>query len=161
MLARIAAQHFEHCRFWDGCSRPQLRQDLRIGFQCPARLGIARIMLGNEITPLRANKPGSVLFLAHDRGPPSGSSRMRAEMPQSRRHSSAISASSRGIWRTRAPLVTLRVNLETQSLGGCLGIGRNGKVDEIGHANLHVSSLVKNVGRNSVAPDNPYIETPA
>jgi hypothetical protein len=35
------------------------------------------------------------------------------------------------------------VNLETQSLGGRLGIGRNGKVDEIGHANLHVSDLVK------------------
>src|SRR6202011_2247981 len=33
------------------------------------------------------------------------SSRMRAETPQSRRHSTAISASSRGIWRTRAPLV--------------------------------------------------------
>jgi hypothetical protein len=25
------------------------------------------------------------------------------------------------------------VNLETQSLGGCLGIGRNGKVDKFGH----------------------------
>src|ERR1700730_5972970 len=30
-------------------------------------------------------------------------SRMRAEKPQSRRHSTAISASSCGIWRTRAP----------------------------------------------------------
>src|SRR6202040_2083294 len=38
-------------------------------------------------------------------------SRMRAEKPQSRRHSTAISASSRGIWRTRAPLVTLRETL--------------------------------------------------
>jgi hypothetical protein len=35
------------------------------------------------------------------------------------------------------------VNLETQSLGGRLGIGRNGKVDEIGHTNLHVTDLVK------------------
>src|SRR6516165_2826182 len=35
------------------------------------------------------------------------------------------------------------VNLEAQSLGGRLGIGRNGKVDEIGHANLHVSNLVR------------------
>src|SRR5580704_15266489 len=35
-------------------------------------------------------------------------SRMRAVIPQSRRHSTAISASSRGIWRTCAPLVTLR-----------------------------------------------------
>jgi hypothetical protein len=44
------------------------------------------------------------------------------------------------------------VNLETQSLGGRLGIGRNGKVDKIGHANLHVPNLDKNFGRNSVAP---------
>jgi hypothetical protein len=41
-----------------------------------------------------------------------------------------------------------------------LGIGRNGKVDEIGHANLHVSDLVENFGYNTVAPDKPYIETP-
>ena len=36
-------------------------------------------------------------------------SMMRAENPKSRRHSIAISASSRGICRTRGPLVTLRV----------------------------------------------------
>jgi hypothetical protein len=53
------------------------------------------------------------------------------------------------------------VNLETQSLGGCLCIGRNGQVDEIGHADLHVSDLVKNFGRNTVAPEDLYIETPA
>jgi hypothetical protein len=53
------------------------------------------------------------------------------------------------------------LDLEAQSFGGGLGIGRYGKVDEIGHANLHVSNLVKNFGRNSVAPDKPYIETPA
>jgi hypothetical protein len=35
-------------------------------------------------------------------------SRMRAVIAQSRRHSTAISASSRGIWRTCAPLVTFR-----------------------------------------------------
>jgi len=53
------------------------------------------------------------------------------------------------------------VNFEAQSLGGRLGIGRNGKINEIGHANLHVSNLVKNFGRNTVAPEKPYIETPA
>ena len=53
------------------------------------------------------------------------------------------------------------VNFEAQSLGGRLGIGRNGKITEIGHANLHVSNLVKNFGRNTVAPEKPYIETPA
>src|SRR5271169_163507 len=35
------------------------------------------------------------------------------------------------------------LNFETQSLGGGLGIGRNGKVDEIGHADLPVSNLVR------------------
>ena len=108
LAVSMALLHLEHCRFWDGCSRSKLRKDLRMGFQCPPRFGITRIMLGNHVTPLRANKPGAVLFLAHGRGPPGVSSRMRAEIPQSRRHSSAISASSRGIWRTRAPLVTLR-----------------------------------------------------
>ena len=53
------------------------------------------------------------------------------------------------------------VNFKAQSLGGGLGIGRKGKVDEIGHADLHISDLVKNFGRNSVAPEDLYIETPA
>ena len=35
------------------------------------------------------------------------------------------------------------LNFETQSLGGGLGICRNGKVDEIGHADLPVSDLVR------------------
>ena len=59
------------------------------------------------------------------------------------------------------PVGHAAVNFETQSLGGRLGISRNGKVDEIGHADLHVSDLVKNFGRNTVAPEEPYIETPA
>jgi hypothetical protein len=42
-----------------------------------------------------------------------------------------------------------------------LGIGRNGKVDEIGHADLPVSIWSENFGRSSVAPEEPYIETPA
>lgn len=86
---------------------------------------------------------------------------MRAEIPQSRRHSSAISALLARYLANPRPTGYAAVNFETQSLGGRLGISRNGKVDEIGHADLHVSDLVKNFGRNSVAPEEPYIETPA
>src|SRR6516162_7910979 len=35
------------------------------------------------------------------------------------------------------------LNLETQSLGSRLGIGRKGKVDEIGRADLRVSKMVR------------------
>src|SRR6202007_63299 len=35
------------------------------------------------------------------------------------------------------------LNFKTQSLGGRLGIGRKGKGDEIGHADLHVSKMVR------------------
>src|SRR5271169_5681221 len=42
------------------------------------------------------------------------------------------------------------VNFEAQSLGGRLGVGRNGKVDEISHADLPVSIWPENFGRNTV-----------
>jgi hypothetical protein len=48
------------------------------------------------------------------------------------------------------------VNLETQSLGSLLGIGRNGKVDEIGHASLPVSELLENFGATAPAATLPY-----
>src|SRR6516164_8678016 len=125
-----------------------------MGLQCLNGLSIASVMLGNEVAPLRANKPGAVLFIAHGRGPPGVSFRIRAGIPQSRRHSSAISASSRGICRTRAGHTA--VNLEAQGLGSCLSIGRNSKVDEIGHANLHVSNLVRDFsGATIVVPETP------
>ena len=48
------------------------------------------------------------------------------------------------------------MNLAAQSLGSRLGIGRNGKVDEIGHANLHFSNLVREcLRRDFVAPETP------
>ena len=52
-------------------------------------------------------------------------------------------------------------NLEAQSLGGRLGIGRNGKVDEIGHANLHVSNLVREVSDATYRARNTNIGTRA
>jgi hypothetical protein len=80
--------------------------------------------------PLRADKPGAALLFAHRTaaflksrqaarrapGPVGGSSlgslsTMRAMKPQSRRHSTAISASSRGIRRIQVPLVMFRTTL--------------------------------------------------
>jgi hypothetical protein len=48
------------------------------------------------------------------------------------------------------------LNFETQSLGGRLGIGRNGKVDEIGHGDLPVSELLENFGATASAASLPY-----
>src|SRR6516165_8304085 len=53
------------------------------------------------------------------------------------------------------------LNLETESLGGRLGIGRNGKVDEIGHANLHVSNLVRELRALLRRARKANIERPA
>jgi hypothetical protein len=62
------------------------------------------------------------------------------------------------------------INFETQSFGGRLGIGMNGKVDEIGHADLPVYDVVDELRGDRVvssaaipawSPQGPYIETPA
>jgi hypothetical protein len=52
------------------------------------------------------------------------------------------------------------MNLETQGRGGRLGIGRNGKVDEIGHADLPVSKLVRGSRAAKGLPETPNIEIP-
>jgi hypothetical protein len=65
MPTGIMAEHLEYCGLCDGCPRPQLRQDLRIRFQRPTCLDIARIMSRNQFRPLGANKPTTVFLLAH------------------------------------------------------------------------------------------------
>ena len=64
------AEHLECCGLCDGCPRPQLRQDLRIRFQRPACLDIARIMSRNQFRPLGANKPTTVFLLLMGRQDP-------------------------------------------------------------------------------------------
>ena len=62
------------------------------------------------------------------------------------------------------------LNLEAERLGGRLGIGRDGKVDEIGHGDRPVSDVIDElrgdrVGSNAAvpawSPRGPYIETSA
>jgi hypothetical protein len=57
---------------------------------------------------IRADAERSADMVQDECGLREGARQIRQLHPQSRRHSTAISASSRGIWRTRAPLVTLR-----------------------------------------------------
>src|ERR1700726_4825524 len=134
MPCGATSEHLEKRRFCDRCSGSQLSQHPGVGVEGPGSLNIAGIVVGYQRLPLGADEPGAFLFPTHrtpdrfsdksmthyaarrtlgaDGGSPSGSlATIRAAMPQSRRHSTAISASSRGMRRTQAPLVMLRITL--------------------------------------------------
>src|SRR6516165_1516191 len=132
-----------------------------MGFQCPTRLGIARIVLGNQVAPLRANKPGAVPFSY------SWARTARGILQNARGNAPIAQTFERDLgllaWYLANPRPTghAALNLETESLGGRLGIGRNGKVDEIGHANLHVSNLVRELRALLRRARKANIERPA
>src|SRR5271165_5803818 len=71
---------------------------------------------------------------------------MRAETPQSRRHSTAISGLvARNLTNPR-PAGHALVDLEAQRLGGRLRIGGNSNIDEIGHGISPSRILTPNSG---------------
>src|SRR6266446_8299450 len=122
-------------------------------------------MPGNQIRPLPANKPGAVLLLTHRtslRGRRSAALRWAFAPRRVLQNTGGNAAVAKTFDRDLGLLAWYLANprpaghaaldFETQSLGGRLGIGRNGKVDEIGHADVIDELRGDRVGSSAALP---------
>jgi hypothetical protein len=58
-------QYLEQYQFWDKYPQSKPHEDFSVGLQRLARFGIVCVMPRHQVSPLRANKPGAILPLAH------------------------------------------------------------------------------------------------